>query len=306
MKLISHCLRLSILIFFVLFIACTGNQQEQTKKTEQKEEKSIDTVKQQANADKPAKQEKILCEKYEVIQTIEGEILKLSLDTDLPDYTDIMVSVSRSYKEKGDAESTYLIDYFQEKSTVKKWRTQQEIFISDKVFGNKLQEKMNLMSKLGMPFQTSTTSKQIEVSFVVPVNQSNPIFGKRNENLQSSLISPSGLRTIEKEKIINKPLGSRISNIRATKVSASDLQKGGAYIISKETPLMPEFEPADPIAAIAKLKKLPPGSVITILSIRIKVNSPWYKVKAKSATGLSIGEGWINSIALIGQDIKKN
>lgn len=306
MRLISNCLRLSILTFFVLFMACTGNQQEQTKKTEQKEEKSIDTVKQQVNADKPAKQEKILCEKYKVIQTIEGEILKLSLDTDLPDYTDIMVSVSRSYKEKGDTESTYLIDYLQEKSTVKKWRSQQEISISDKVFRNKLQEKMNIMSQLGMPFQTSTTSKQIEVSFVVPVNQSNPIFGKRNENLQSNLISPSGLRTIIKEKIINKPLGSKVSNIRATKVSASDLQKGGVYIISKETPLMPEFEPADPATAITKLKKLPPGSVITVLSIRIKVNSPWYKVKAKSATGLSIGEGWINSIALIGQDIKKN
>jgi len=305
MRLISNCLRLSILTFFVLFTACTGNQQEQTKKTEQKEEKSIDTVKQQANADKPAKQEKILCEKYEVIQTIEGEILKLSLDTDLPDYTDIMVSVSRSYKEKGDTESTYLIDYFQEKSTVKKWRSQQEISISDKVFRNKLQEKMNIMSQLGMPFQTSTTSKQIEVSFVVPVNQSNPIFGKRNENLQSNLISPSGLRTIIKEKIINKPLGSKVSNIRATKVSASDLQKGGVYTISKETPLMPEFEPADPTTAITKLKKLPPGSVITVLSIRMKVNSPWYQVKAKSATGLSIGEGWINSIALIGQDIKK-
>ncbi len=241
-----------------------------------------------------------------MIQTIEGDTLKLSLDTDLPDYTDLMVSVSRSYKEKGDTESSYSIDYFQEKSTVKKWRSQQELSISDKVFINKLQKQMNMMSQLGMPFKTSTISKKIEVSFVVPVNQSNPIFGKRNENLQSNLISPSGYRTIRKEKIINKPLGSRVSNIRATKVSAKDLQKGGVYTISKETPLMPEFEPADPIAAIAKLKKLPPGSVITVLSIRIKVNSPWYKVKAKSATGLSIGEGWINSIALIGQDIKKN
>ena len=241
-----------------------------------------------------------------MIQTIEGDTLKISLDTDLPDYTDLMVSVSRSYKEKGDTESSYSIDYFQEKSTVKKWRSQQELSISDKVFINKLQKQMNMMSQLGMPFKTSTISKKIEVSFVVPVNQSNPIFGKRNENLQSNLISPSGYRTIRKEKIINKPLGSRVSNIRATKVSTSDLQKGGVYTISKETPLMPEFEPADPTTAITKLKKLPPGSVITVLSIRMKVNSPWYQVKTKSATGLSIGEGWINSIALIGQDIKKN
>jgi hypothetical protein len=276
-------------------MACTDNQQEQTKIAEQKEK-----------ADKPTQQEKITCEKFEAVQSIEGEILKLSLDTDLPDYTNIMVSVSRSYKEKGDTESTYSIDYFQEKSNVKKWRSQQEISISDKVFRHNLQEKMNEMSQLGMPFQTSTINKQIEVSFVVPINQSNPIFGNRNENLQSALVSPSGLRTISKEEMINKPLGSKVANIVATKVSASDLQKGGIYTISKETPLMPEFEPADPTNAITKMKKLPPGSVITVLSIRKKANSPWYQVKAKSAAGQSIGEGWINSIALIGQDIKKN
>lgn len=295
MRLIPKCLMFSILTLFVLFMACTDNQQEQTKIAEQKEK-----------ADKPTQQEKITCEKFEAVQSIEGEILKLSLDTDLPDYTNIMVSVSRSYKEKGDTESTYSIDYFQEKSNVKKWRSQQEISISDKVFRHNLQEKMNEMSQLGMPFQTSTISKQIEVSFVVPVNQSNPIFGNRNENLQSALVSPSGLRTISKEEMINKPLGSKVANIVATKVSASDLQKGGIYTISKETPLMPEFEPADPTNAITKMKKLPPGSVITVLSIRKKANSPWYQVKAKSAAGQSIGEGWINSIALIGQDIKKN
>lgn len=303
MRLISDCFRLSIITFLILLIACTSNQQEPTKKAEQQEEKPIEAVKPQA---KPVKQEKIHCEKFELIQTIEGDILKLSLNTDLPDFTDIMVSVSRSYKEKGDSESTYSIDYLSEKSTVKKWRSQQEISISDKIFKNNLQEKMDEMSKLGMPFQTSTISKQIEVSFVVPVNQSNPIFGKRNENLQSSLTSPSGLRTISKEKIINKPLGSKVSNIRTTKVNASDLKKEGVYTISKETPLMPEFEPTDPAVALTKMKKLPPGSVITVLSIRMKGSSAWYQVKAKTVTGQSIVEGWINSIALIGQDIKKH
>ena len=286
-------------------MVCTNNQQGPTKKVENKERKPPGAVIQQIKPDKPVKQEKIHCEKFELMQTIEGDVLNLSLNTDLPDFTDIMVSVSRSYKEKGDDESTYSIDYLSEKSTVKKWRSQQEISISDKVFKDKLQKKMNEMSKLGMPFQTSTISQQIEVSFVVPVNQSNPIFGKRNENLHSNLISPSGLRTIRRESIINKPLGSKVASIRATKVSANDLQKEGVYTISKETPLMPEFEPADPTTSLTKMKKLPPGSVITVLSIRMKGNSPWYHVKAKAATGKSIGEGWINSIALIGQDIKK-
>jgi len=303
MRVILNCFRLAILTLFILLIACSSNQQETTKKVEQEEEKVVDTEKQQT---KPIKQEKIYCEKFELIQTIEGDTLKLSLDTDLPDFTDIMVSVSKSYKEKGDSESTYSIDYFYEKSTVKKWRSQQEISISDTVFKNKLQDEMDKMSKVGMPFKTSTVSNQIEVSFVVPVNQSNPIFGKRNENLHSDLMSPSGLRTIGKEKIIIKPLGSKASNISAKKVYASNLQKEGVYTISKETPLMPEFEPADPGTALTKMKTLPPGSVITVMNIRMKRNSPWYQVKAKLATGQSIGEGWINSVALRGQDIKKH
>jgi hypothetical protein len=303
MRIITKCFKLAILSFFILLIACSSNQQETTKKVAQKEEKAIGTEKQQR---KSVKQEKIYCEKFEMIQTIEGDTLKLSLDTDLPDFTDVMVSVSRSYKEKGDSESTYSIDYFHEKSTVKKWQSPQEINISDNVFKNKLQEEMDRMSNVGMPFQTSTISDEIEVSIVVPVNQSNPIFGKRNENLHSALINPSGLRTIKKEMIIGKPLGSNVSNIRATKVYASNLQKDGIYTISKETPLMPEYEPADPETALTKMKMLPPGSVITVLDIKMKLNSPWYQVEANSAMGQRIGEGWINSIALRGQDIKKH
>jgi len=67
MRLTSNCFKLFILAFFVLFMSCTSNQQEQTKKADQEEAKPIETVKRQESADKPAEQEKILCERFEPV-----------------------------------------------------------------------------------------------------------------------------------------------------------------------------------------------------------------------------------------------
>ena len=72
---------------------------------------------------------------------------------------------------------------------------------------------------------------------------------------------------------------------------------GYYYSLSKKTPLMPEFEPSDPLAAIEKALVLPVGAVIEIISMKMKRFYPWYQVNSLGRTG------WINSIALAGQDI---
>ncbi len=74
------------------------------------------------------------------------------------------------------------------------------------------------------------------------------------------------------------------------------LQVGQKYQLSKETPLMPELEPADPLGALEKMTYIPAGGTIEILQVATKQGSPWYHVSVQG-----IGEGWINSIALIGQ-----
>jgi len=79
------------------------------------------------------------------------------------------------------------------------------------------------------------------------------------------------------------------------------LKKGNVYSISKETPLMPEFEPKKPAEAIKKVILIPPGFYVKILGIKYKRYYPWYKVLVKS---LGI-KGWINSLALLGQTLKE-
>jgi len=74
-----------------------------------------------------------------------------------------------------------------------------------------------------------------------------------------------------------------------------NLQVGETYQITEETPLMSEYDPVDPIAALSKIKQLPAFTSVTVLEIRYKNSQPWYRVST------SYGNGWINSIALLGQ-----
>ena len=82
------------------------------------------------------------------------------------------------------------------------------------------------------------------------------------------------------------------------------LRTGQAFFVSKETPLMPEIEPADPLAALQRMKQIPKGGAFKISEIRKKGTSPWYRVVAIDQNKKRIGDGWINSTALLGQDLK--
>lgn len=86
------------------------------------------------------------------------------------------------------------------------------------------------------------------------------------------------------------------------------LQVGQKFRLTKDTPLMPELEPADPIAAIERIRTLPPRTIIKVLTVSTKGSKPWYFVEARSRSKGLIGKGWVNSTALIGQaqvDFKK-
>ena len=82
------------------------------------------------------------------------------------------------------------------------------------------------------------------------------------------------------------------------------LRVGQAFIVSKETPLMPEFEPSDPIAALQQAKRIPKGGAFKISEIRQKNFCPWYRVIVINQNNKQIVSGWINSAALFGQDLK--
>jgi hypothetical protein len=68
--------------------------------------------------------------------------------------------------------------------------------------------------------------------------------------------------------------------------------------------ILREFEPADPLAAIQRIKQIPEGGSFKISAVRKKASSQWYQVTAIDKDNETIGSGWINSIALPGQDLQ--
>jgi hypothetical protein len=95
-----------------------------------------------------------------------------------------------------------------------------------------------------------------------------------------------------------------IPAVESKRLDPQKLCAGQSFIVSKQTPLMPEIEPADPLKAIQQMKKIPKDGAFKIFNVRKKGSSSWYQVVAIGPDKKKIGDGWINSIALIGQDLK--
>lgn len=173
--------------------------------------------------------EKIVCDKFNLKATLDGQLLKVSIDTDLPDDTRLMVSVSRPLNIVYDQEE-YLIDYLSEKSTVGQWRGGKTILLDNNKLLLQLVDlkarwhiiesaNQNFKSdysnsrippeweeELNKTYEVDKISDTIEVSMVVPINQSNPRFGWRNENLVGKAVSTEDLRIVRNEVQIHYPL----------------------------------------------------------------------------------------------------
>lgn len=145
----------------------------------------------------------IICDKFELVTSIIDSTLKLSLDTDLPDDTVISITVDRSYWEKGNS-ARYARPYFEQKSTVGKWRETHEIDISSSGWKQNLKKFQAEMEKLTLGFKVARISKEIEVRIVVPINgQTNAAFGKRNRNLEGKAVTTDSIGKLVKDKSLH-------------------------------------------------------------------------------------------------------
>lgn len=232
--------------------------------------------------------ENTVYEEFKIDYSLQGKTLNISLKTDLPDDIKVSVSVSRSYWEKGNS-AEYSVDYISERSTIGNWKKPREILIEDEKWKSDLAKKQEELSGAGLGFDVERISDSIEIYAVVPLsNDPYPNFKEKD---------------IGKDEIkIHLPISGKV--VKESKYgNYQSLKKGKTYSVSKTTPLMPEINPSDPIAAMNEMKELASGSRITILSTKDKNGTPWYEVNATDTEGNKIGKGWINSTALIGQKL---
>lgn len=246
----------------------------------------------------------IVCDRFQIVTNLRDAALELSVQTDLPDNTLVMVSISRSYLEKGNP-ATYSCDYLSEKSTVGKWKTKQTVVLDNQKWNETLRDKQEKMSRLGAGFDVASISDKVDVRMVVPIGQPDPRFGDKNSKLSGNRVSEKRVRVVGDEISFAYPMQSPpLGSFPVQNLDPLNLENGQSYVVSKQTPLMPELEPADPLAAIQRMKQIPKGGAFKIHEVRKKGTSPWYRVVAIDQNMKNIGAGWINSTALLDQDLK--
>jgi hypothetical protein len=242
----------------------------------------------------------ILADTFDLNHTLRGDTLMLQLTTDLPDQTALMVSVSRTFQTREDDE-TYVVDYFSDGTTVGQWRVPHTIVLDDREWKRTLDDRRRVLSVSGEPFTVKSVNPDIKVSLTVPMIQ-DPPFARWNANLRGRVVSADqeGRRLVQRELIIRRPLET--SDLSQTKWGdPNNLRRGKTYRLSKVTPLVPEPKPRDPLAAIAAIRQLEASSTVRVLSV-VDNDGPWYRVRVMSGPEAG-SEGWINSIALLSQEL---
>jgi len=250
----------------------------------------------------------IVCNQFKIITKLTGDTLDLSLNTDLPDNAVIFITVSRGYLEKGNS-AKYSVECFSEKGIVREWRSKHRISVGSKIWKSALREKQEKMSRLGLGFDVASISDKIEVSMVVaaPQLQTDPRFGTDDDSkVTGKALKPRkyGKPWVVDEIEIDCPLNSPpVGKSPFPSLNPLELEVGQAYIVTKQTPLMPSHSPADPIAALQKMKQIPEGGGFKVHDTFNKNDNPWYRVSAFDQRKKQIGTGWINSLALLGQQL---
>lgn len=237
----------------------------------------------------------IVTDTFDVRYDLRDGRLTLALDSDLGDGAELMVSVSRIYQELGSDEQ-YPIDYFSARSTVGAWREPRTISLDHDGWKREIEQRQRVFTAAGEPFTVSRIADDIEISFVVPVNQEPP-FEPWNANLTGSVVRQHrNLRIVESRVLARYPIDA--TNVGQTRFADPlNLANETTYRTSGGVPLVADIDPPDPIAAIASVRRLNQGEEFTVLKRTSRGNTPWYHVRTH------LGEGWINSVALLGQEI---
>jgi hypothetical protein len=257
----------------------------------------------QEKAAAPAQSEGVRADRFEISYQLDGTDLLLSIDTDLPDEGELSVTVDRVYYEKGN-DSAYSRDYFSGFEPVANWREPRRISLDAETWKADLSAYQDKMAKLGadLAFEVDRIEPNVQVSAVLHLNQDAPQFGGRgNPKLTGTAVTERGNgKIVEAEVAIPYLLDGPAPTGGSRFVSHEALQAGSSYRLSGETPLMSEFEPSDPLAALGKTQQLSPGTSVRVTDVRQKAGMPWYKVQ--TSVGVT---GWINSTALLHQQIER-
>jgi hypothetical protein len=150
----------------------------------------------------------ITSDRFIIVHSLQGDTLNLSVDTDLPDFTDVIVNIHRGFlrthhdeecfRDECGNTKEYFRDYFSEKSTIGRWRQPRHINVSHDIFKKDLREVVSV-------------EPDLEIDFVVPMRQSNAAFAELNSNLIGTATRPAADgRVVTAETTVSYPFDAEL------------------------------------------------------------------------------------------------
>lgn len=318
----TNCCTCVVLAVGLLAAGCSGDgpSAERRGQADSPARDASSTTSQQDAAVKPesssesgrTRDGKLVTDTFLIDYDWDGGDLLLAIRSDLPSTTTLMVSVDRYYWEEGSSD-TYSLPYLSEKSTIGAWEGDpRRVPLDDRWWRDSLQAHQRLMARVGMPFDVRAIGDSVRVGFTVPINQDDPRFGRRNKNLIGEAVRTTGLRVVEQELAFDKPVGQPPPSSHW--VSRTELRPGRTYILDGPTPIMPACDPGSAEAtmeAIAQVYDAEKGTAITVQEVIEggcpdgQGSDPAYRVRVLGPDGTSVDDGWISSVALIGQSLRE-
>ena len=282
---------LSVWAFVWLSVGCAGQDME--SRLEQSED--------------PPATGGVVADLFGLRWELEGnQTLVLAIETDLPEDAEVLVSVSRIYYTIGDTE-TYSQEYYSDRGTVRHWQQPRRIALDAERWKNDLREHQDMLASISrdMAIEMERISESVEVRAVLHANQQGPRFGGRGNPLLSGKAVASRSATfniIESEEVFHLPLVGSPPPRKSRRAPWDGLESGQRYELTQETPLMANRERKEGIGLdfLQTMRYLPAGTVILVTDVDRSESAPWYEVTLDGDRSVT---GWINSIALMNQDI---
>lgn len=138
------------------------------------------------------------------------------------------------------------------------------------------------------------------VGFLGTVEPNEPAVAPESSNAMSFIIEgPNEPNKADTTKPAAKATDT--SKPESEPVDVNTLKTGVKYEVLGELPLMPDFDPDDPLNAITRIEKIREGDTFVVTSINRRSPNPWYFVETTGKESAMVRKGWINSVAMKGQ-----
>ncbi len=153
----------------------------------------------------------VVADRFELVWNVEDDgLLTLRIDSDLPDETDVLVSVGRGYFEKG-SDNRYSRYYYAESEFLSSWRTPRRVTLDAEAWKADLRAHQDRMASLGadLAFVVDRIEDDVEISATVHTRQDDPRFGGfGNPNLRGKAVTVSSgnNRVVQAQASFSYPL----------------------------------------------------------------------------------------------------